>query len=485
MANDMDDRMATRGGRPATRRAVLAGTAAAAAAGTVATPALAAAGDGAAALPPGFVWGVAASAPQTEGSAGRGRSIWDEYAEKPGRIADGSDMAVGNAFELRYAEDVGIAADAGLRAFRFSIAWPRVQPGGSGPADEAGLDLYDRMVDAMLARGVEPWPTLFHWDLPAELPRGWLNRDTALRFGDYAGIVGRRLGDRVRNFVVLNEPNTVALAGHAFGNNAPGLKSRAAFAAATHHQNLAQGLGFAALRAAVPPGRGHRFGTAPSLSPTRPVDGDPDNAEAAAILDDVWNRAFLDPLLGRPYPERFAPDMERLIREGDMPLIAARPDFLGVNYYTRLYAKAAPRDPLRMTQGEPPRGLPRTDSGWSIEPDGLREVLRDLRDRYGNLTTYVTETGAAFPDPAPSGGTVDDWRRVDFLRRQLRAIADAAAEGCDVRGLFCWTLTDNWEWGRGFEHRFGLVHVDRVTLRRTPKASLAWLGRCARANAVV
>lgn len=436
-------------------------------------------------FPPGFAWGVAASAPQTEGSAGRGRSIWDEFAARPGAIKDGSDLSIGTGWESSYSDDLALVAAAGFTAFRFSVAWPRVQPDGVGPANPAGLDLYDRMVDAMLARRIQPWMTLFHWDLPAALPGGWLNRDTASRFAEYAGIVGRRLGDRVRSVIVLNEPGVVAVLGHALGRHAPGLQSRAAFAAAVHHQNLAYGLGVQALRAAMPPGV--RIGTSLSLQPSHPAAPGPDAAEAARIWDDAWNQAYLDPIYGHPYPTRFAADLAPFLRDGDLRVIAARPDFLGVNYYSRMHMVPAPGTVLGATWGAAPQGTPATGLDWPVEPDGLIEQLRALRDGYGNPELVITENGAAYADPPeaarPDPGPIADPDRITFLRGHLRALAAAAAEGCRVAGYFAWTLTDNFEWGEGYTAAFGLVRVDRATLRRTPRLSLSWLGARARANA--
>ena len=447
------------------------------AAGTMAGPAAAETAP----FPPGFVWGIAASAPQTEGSAGRGRSIWDDFAAQPGRIKDGSDLSVGTGFETRYPADLDLAAGAGLRAFRFSIAWPRVQPDGRGPANPAGLDLYDRMVDAMLARGLEPFPTLFHWDLPSALRGGWTSRDTAQRLADYATIVGRRLGDRISRIAVLNEPNVVAILGHALGWHAPGMISRAAWAASAHHQNLGQGLAMAALRSALPPGV--RVGTVIALQPVWPARPDAAHRQAAAVWDAAWNRVPLDPLFGRPYPAVFAPDFAPLVRGGDMAAIAARPDFVGVNYYSRMHIAPA-ANVLGAGFGPSPEGTPLTGIGWPIEPAGLTEQLRELRDAYGNPDVFVAETGAAFRDSAPSGGVIADADRTAFLRGQLLAAAQACREGCNLRGLFAWTLTDNFEWADGFTTEFGLVAVDRATLTRVPKESLAWFGSCARANAV-
>lgn len=466
------------------RRAVLAGLGGLTAAAMV--PAVAAGDDGAvagaAAMPDGFVWGVAASAPQTESAGGRGDSVWDVFARRPGAIRDGSDLRVTTAFDRLYATDIGLIAAAGLRAFRFSFAWPRIQPEGRGRADAAGLDLYERILDAMLARDLAPWATTLHWDVPAALG-DWRSRDVACRYADYAAILAGRFGDRIRDWIVLNEPNVVALFGYGFGDHAPGLRDRQAALAATHHQNLAQGLGFQALRASLPAGR--RVGTTLSLQPVRPAGDGAANAGAAAALDAAWNGAFLEPLFGRPYPESVRRAIEPWVQPGDEQIIAAAPDFLGVNYYSPLYALADAGHPMGVRVAEAPAGLERTGVGWPVEPDGLTEMLMRLKQDYGNPEVLITEFGACYADPPPQGGTIADPQRARFLRRHLLAVRSAIVQGCRVTGAFAWSATDNWEWEKGFTAPFGLIGVDRQTLQRTRKQSLAWLGACAQANAVL
>ncbi|MFC0410817.1 glycoside hydrolase family 1 protein [Roseomonas elaeocarpi] len=436
-------------------------------------------------FPAGFRWGAAAAAPQIESAEGRGRSIWDDFAAQPGRIHDGSTPAVNNRAEARYAEDLDLMAGAGLNSYCVSVSWSRLFPEGRGPADAAGLDLYDRQVDAMLARGIEPWPLLAHWDVPSALEGGWLNRDVADRYAELAEAVGRRLGDRARHFVVLNEPATVAFIGHALAYHAPGLGSVDAFVAAMHHQNLAQGRGFQALRSVLPAGA--RLGTTLNIQPVHPQADTAADRAAAAALDDCWNRAFLDPLYGRPYPARFEAALAPLLRPGDMEIIAAKPDFLGENYYTSYRARPAPEVPFGATFAPPPDTLPRTDLGWAIEPEGLGTVLRMFREDYGNPEIVITEMGAAFRDgeEALRADPVEDDRRVDWLRAHLAQLQEAMRQGSPVSGAFVWTLTDNWEWAEGFVPTFGLVRVERDTLQRRPRRSLGWFGACARANRVV
>lgn len=460
-----------------TRRALM-GAPLAAAAALSAAPAAAAG-----AFPPGFTWGFAAASAQTEGdAASRGRSIWDDFAERPGAIKDGSNPSEGTDFARRFAEDLDLAAGrGGANAFRFSFAWPRVLPEGAGAPSAAGLAFYDRLLDAMLARGLEPWPTLYHWDLPSALQArgGWPERDTALRFADYAELVGRRFGDRLRRVLVLNEAEIHAMEGHGKDSHAPGLASREAFFAAAHHLNLGQGLAMRALRAAAP---GTALGSAMSLRPVRPAK--PGEDAAAERLDALSNRLFLDPPFraGR-YPAILEAELAPWLREGDAALVGQRPDLLGVNYYAPAFAAAG--GPFGAEQGDSPYPLPATRMGFMVEPESLATLLRRLRDEYGNPPVWITENGASYEDPAPdAAGVIQDPERRDYLRDHLLAASRAAAEGCDLRGYFCWTLTDNWEWAKGYTQPFGLVAVDRATGRRVPKASLDAFGGWARANRV-
>ena len=458
-----------------TRRTLMGGTVAAASI----RPAVAAA-----AFPPGFTWGFAASAPQTEGDvASRGRSIWDDFADRPGAIVDGTDLSEGTLFVRRYADDLDLAAGrGGANAFRFSFAWPRVQPEGVGGPAPAGLSFYDRLLDAMLERGLDPWPTLYHWDLPSALAAhggGWPERDTACRFADYADLMGRRFGDRLRRMLILNEARTQAHEGYGIGSHAPGLASRDAFFAAAHHMNLGQGLASLALRAAAP----HiALGSAMALAPVRPAK--PGQEAAAARLDALTNGLFLDPPFrdGR-YPALLGADLAPWVLDGDSGVTGQRFDLLGVNYYAPSFATAG--GAFGAENGEAPGDPPRTRMGFTVEPNGLATLLRRLRDEYGNPPTWITENGASFADPAPdAAGLIHDPERQAFLRDHLLAASSAMGEGCDLRGYFCWTLADNWEWTKGYTQCFGLVAVDRATGRRIPKASLDAFGRWARANGV-
>jgi beta-glucosidase len=417
-------------------------------------------------VPEGFRWGVSTAAYQIEGGVdegGRGPSIWDTFSHEPGRIGDGGTGDVACDHYHRYAEDVGLMADLGVNAYRFSIAWPRIQPDGTGPANPAGVAFYDRLVDALLERGIDPVATLFHWDLPQGLQDkgGWFERDTAFRFADYADLVAAALGDRVKLWITLNEPFVHTVYGHAFGLHAPGEARMFGALPTAHHQLLGHGLAVAALR-----GRsGSPVAIANNYSPVRVV-GDTDADRAAGDLyDALHNRLFTEPLLGLGYPEQF----DLPVRTGDLEAIAAPIDALGVNYYnpTGISAPSTGDLPFDLTVLD---GYPLTAFGWPVVPEALTELLLRLHRDY-RLPLYVTESGCSYPE------WPDDPARVDYLRRHVGAVEAAVAEGADVRGYFVWSIVDNFEWAEGYAQRFGLVHVDFETQERTPKASYHWYRR--------
>ncbi|MFG3554892.1 GH1 family beta-glucosidase [Micromonospora sp. NPDC047557] len=428
-------------------------------------------------FPAGFRWGVSTSAHQIEGATtagGRGASIWDTFARSPGRISDGSSGEIACDHYHRYAEDVALLAGLGVSAYRFSIAWPRVQPSGSGAANAAGLDFYDRLVDELLAAGVDPVATLYHWDLPQPLQDagGWLNRDTAARFADYAERTAARLGDRVRLWITLNEPFIHMSLGYGMGVHAPGEMLLFDAFGVAHHQLLGHGLAVAALRATS----ASPVAIANNYSPVRVLgDRDADRA-AGAAYEALHNRLFTDPLLGRGYPELpgFDPG---IVRPGDLDTIAAPIDVLGVNYYNPTGVRAPEEGSPLPFDLVPLDGYPRTAFDWPVAPDGLRELLGWLRDTYGEALPpiEITESGCAYDDAPDADGQVPDPERIAYLDGHLRAVRAAIDDGVDVRGYFVWSLLDNWEWAEGFTKRFGLVHVDYADQRRTPKSSYAWL----------
>jgi beta-glucosidase len=442
-----------------------------------------------------FQWGVATAAYQIEGAAnadGRAPSIWDTFCHVGDHIADSSSGDEACDHYHRYPEDVALMAELGVTSYRFSIAWPRIQPEGKGEANAAGLAFYDRLVDALLERGIAPMATLFHWDLPQAVQDagGWTERDTANRFGEYAAIVGRALGDRVKMWMTLNEPVITTVYGHIWGIHAPGLNLFDDPFPVVHHQLLGHGLAVSALRAGGVTGRvgiANNYGPAWAVGPDGERDSATDADRAAASAYDAFhNRLYTDPLLLGRYPaglDAFSgagrlteESASGLVRPGDLATIAAPTNALGVNYYNPAGIGApSPGMPLpydaRMVAG-----YPTTYFGWPVVPDGLRETLAMLRLRYGAALPpiYVTENGCAYEDVPGEDGTVDDTDRIAFLDGHIRALGAAVAEGAPVAGYYVWSLLDNFEWAEGYTKRFGLVHVDFETQRRTPKASYRW-----------
>ena len=441
-------------------------------------------------FPPGFWWGAATAAYQIEGSVaddGRTPSIWDTFCATPGKVARGESGATAADHYRRYAQDVALIARLGLSAYRFSVSWPRVQRGGRGRVNPAGMAFYDELVDALLRRGVRPVLTLYHWDLPQELEDGggWANRDTAHRFAEYAEVVARKLGDRVELWTTLNEPWCSAFLGYASGDHAPGRQDPPGAFAAAHHLLLAHGLGVRAIRAALPTAQ---TSLVLNTSVMRSVSADPADLDAARRLDGLLNRLFLDPVLRGAYPADVQADTARIVdwsfvRDGDLDVISTPIDMLGINYYNPTLAGAAryPVDGSSMAAWPGcedvvlhPIPGPVTAMDWPVDPDGLREMLVRLRREYGNPPVFVAENGAAYPDQVAPDGAVHDPERITYLREHLAAVHGAWSEGVDLRGYFVWSLLDNFEWAAGYEKRFGLVHIDYETQRRTWKDSAHW-----------
>ena len=437
-------------------------------------------------FPPGFLWGAATSAFQTEGALdadGRGATIWDVFARDRAHIVDGSDASLATDSYRRYADDVALLAGAGLSAYRFSIAWSRVLPQGAGAVNAKGLDFYKRLVDALLARNIAPYATLFHWDLPQALfeKGGWASRDTAYRLADYAGVVAHHLGDRLKNFIVLNEAAVHTIVGHLLGLQAPGLKDAALLGPVTHHQNLWQGLAIKALRAAR---ADLRIGTTMALAPSRPAGAwwDVQNILPAYAFDAIWNGAYLDPLLKGRYPWAARSFVDASVKDGDMGLTRQPIDFLGVNYYAPTYIQFDKANPSYIGPGLPPKGVELDAFGRQIDPSGLSEILARVREDYGNTPVLITENGCSDPLSAAAAAIRDDGFRIVYLRRHLEAVKRAVEEGSRIGGYFVWTIIDNWEWEQGFTAKFGLCAMNRVTGERTTKASYAWFANLARTN---
>ena len=438
-------------------------------------------------FPPDFLWGAATSAYQIEGSPladGAGPSIWHRFAHTPGRTADGDTGDLACDHYRRMPDDVALMERLGLQAYRFSVAWGRVLPDGTGRVNGPGLDFYDRLVDRLVEAGIAPLPTLYHWDLPAALDDrgGWLNRDVADWFADYAGVVYDRLGDRVRRWVTVNEPWVVMDGGYVRGGLAPGHRVLAEGPRVAHHLLLAHARAAAALRAAG----ATEVGLAVNLEPKVPATDHPEDRAAAARADAYTNRIFLDPVFQGRYPDELADvfgDAWPSFAPADLDEIHAPPDFLGVNYYARSVVVDDPEAvPERAGRVRQPRH-PYTEMGWEVYAPALRDLLVWVRDRYGDVPLYITENGAATADPPrPIGGEVADPLRVAYLHDHLLAVRDAVERGVDVRGYFAWSLLDNFEWAEGYAKRFGLVHVDFETQARTPKHSAAFYRQVIESN---
>ena len=451
-------------------------------------------------FPRGFLWGVGTSAFQVEGGVdrdGRGPSIWDTFAATPGRVRGGDHAHTAADHRERMAADVEILAALGVDAYRFSIAWPRVQPAGRGPASPEGLDFYRALVEELLAHGIEPVATLYHWDLPQALEDlgGWPLRDTAGRFADYTAIAADALGDTVRRWGTVNEPWCSSMLGYAAGIHAPGRVDPGAAVAASHHLLLAHGLGVDAVRAAVPDAE-----ITITLNPYPVVVAGPtdDDHDAARRVDGVANRLWYDAVLHGRYPDDVLGDFSAVsdlshIKDGDLTQIARPIDALGLNYYRRHHVRhgrsASAEPPHSQWPGSPDVELvqppgPVTDGGWAIEPDGLFEALVAVTRDHAPPPLYVHEAGAAFDDDLDAMGTVDDVQRVAWLDGHVRAAGRAIDAGVDLRGFFVWSFLDNFEWAEGYAHRFGVVHVDFRTLARTPKASARWFAGVVARNAL-
>jgi len=429
-------------------------------------------------LGPPFRWSAATAAFQIEGAravGGRGRSIWDDFVDTPGAVSDGSTAEPGPDSWHRWREDVALLAELGVDRYRFSVSWVRLQPEGRGPALAAALDTYSRLVDELLGAGVDPFVTLYHWDLPSslEVAGGWLSRDTALRFGDYARAVVASLGDRVRNWYTINEPVSTTLQGYAIGELAPGRQLLFEALPSAHHQLLAHGLAVAAVRQAD----AGAVGIVNNHTTVVPGSDRAEDLAAAAAYDLIHNRLFADPVLGDGYPDGAALGLpDQPVEDGDLALIGAPCDFYGVNYYNPTRVGAAHDGATVPFELLPIEGAPVTGFGWPIVPAALTDLLLELGARYGYRLPplIIGENGASFPEPDSATEPIDDHERIDYLAGHIAAVAEAVRAGADVREYTVWSLLDNFEWADGFTQRFGLVHVDPRTSLRTPKASFGW-----------
>ncbi|MGK0360968.1 MAG: beta-glucosidase [Bradymonadia bacterium] len=438
-------------------------------------------------FPKDFVWGVATSSYQIEGAAqtdGRGESIWDRFCSTPGKIADGTDGDVACDHYNRWADDLDLMKRLNMQAYRFSIAWPRILPAGSGRIEPRGLDFYERLVDGMLARGITPWATLYHWDLPQALQEkgGWTNRDTAKAFAEYTDVVSRRLGDRVKNWITHNEPWCASVLGHLNGEHAPGLKDPQAHLSSSHHILLSHGMAVPIIRENA---KDAQVGITLNLVHPEPASQSDADRAATTHFDAWFNRWYLDPIAGRGYPadlrgaylkEDYIDDWS-FVRPGDMKTIAAPTDFLGINFYNRgiIRSDKIPEEKNAPRTLKPVDNF--TDMGWEVHPDSLRLLLERVERDYDFPALYITENGAAYATGPDARGRVADVKRQAYLDGHIRACHAAVETGVPLKGYFAWSFMDNFEWAFGYEKRFGLVHVDYDTQVRTAKDSALWYAK--------
>ncbi len=432
-------------------------------------------------FPDDFLWGTATSSYQIEGAwdqGGKGESIWDRFSHTPGRIADGSTGDVACDHYHLYREDVSLMKEIGVKAYRFSISWPRILPQGKGKVNPEGLDFYSRLTDCLLEAGIKPLITLYHWDLPQDLHDlgGWANRDIAGWFADYAAAVARKLGDRVEFWATMNEPQVFAMLGYFIGLHAPGVMDPVKYLAVSHHINLAHGAGVTAIRSECPQ---PQVGTVLQIPPIYPRSDSDEDQEAAQIMDSFLNRWYAEPVLLGRYPSdilELIKPFEPPIQEGDLERIHQPLDFAGLNLYTRLFAYHDPNVPVARAMADEDHRIPGatyTDFGWEVYPRAIYESLKRFKDEWGDPPVYITENGRSREDVLVDG-KVNDPERIEYLAAYLAQVRKAMDEGVKVRGYFLWSFMDNFEWAEGYTKRFGIVHVDFDTRVRTPKASAHW-----------
>jgi len=431
-------------------------------------------------FPENFLWGTATSSYQIEGGVkedGRGESIWDVFSHTPGKTLNGDTGDVACDHYHRWREDVALMKSLGYKAYRFSLAWPRILPQGRGKINQPGLDFYSRLVDALLEAEILPMATLYHWDLPTALEGAWLNRSVVDAFADYTGVITRHLGDRVKNWFTINEPWCASHLSYTIGEHAPGMKDRSKGILAAHHLLLAHGEGVKELRKTVSDAR---VGIVLNMGPMHNDPDAPVSEDRIRFLDGELNRWFIDPLYGRGYPQDMFEDFLRMgvlnstepefIKPGDMETIAQETDFLGINYYMRQFLSAEPEH----VQAQKRADMPKTDMGWEIYPEGLFEILERVHREYHPKQLMVTENGASYADGPDETGRVHDQRRIDYLQTHIEAVWQAIQAGVPVSAYFQWSLMDNFEWARGYSQRFGAIYVDYATQKRTIKDSAYW-----------
>jgi len=431
-------------------------------------------------FPEDFLWGVATSAPESESRAGRGRSNWDVFIDNIGGSKDGTTNLRNTEFERRYLDDLKLLHPAGVKAFRFSFSWPRVQPETPGAPNARGMDYYDRLVDAILEHGMEPMPTLFHWDMPL-WAGDFLNRDVADRMADYAEIMARLVGDRTKTWLLFNEPGVIPIFGYGLGLFAPGYKSLKHLGQALHHVNLAHGRAFRAIRDNAP--ADVKISSAFNIMPFEAPSGTKEDIDSAKLINALWNDAVPRPAYGYDYPPIVLPLVEQHIKTNDMKIIAVTPDFFGLNFYSRSFVKADPQSPLGMQLVPPPKELEPTEE-LPYDPETYYKVLVKTSKNYNAPDILATEFGFPVKEDAPKDGWVNDPLRIKYMQGYLRSAHKAYAQGVKLKGVLYWSSTDNWEWTLGSSKHFGLIHIDRPSLDRIPKRSLEYFAKCIKLNGV-
>ncbi len=447
-------------------------------------------------FPSGFTWGTATAAYQIEGAAredGRGQSIWDAFSHTPGKVLNGDTGELACDHYHRWKDDIRMMKDLGFKAYRFSIAWPRILPQGRGSVNQAGLDFYSQVIDELLTAGIHPMITLYHWDIPTAINGAWLERAAVDAFTEYTAVVARAFGDRVKEWVTINEPWCASILSYKLGIHAPGFTNHYQALVAAHHLLLAHGRALPVLRAECP---GVRAGIALNLSPIYPQSNSEADIAAARYADGELARWFLDPLYGRDYPADVIADLNHagvlntttpdFIQPGDMDTIAAPADFLAINYYSRNVVKSTPgfeNNPTRLEHIPAPKNN-QTEIGWEIFPSGLFEVLERVYRDYKPAEIIISENGASYSDGPDASGRVHDQKRIDYLQDHLLAVWQAIQAGIPVTGYYAWSLMDNFEWSLGYSQRFGIVHVDYATQKRTPKDSALWYSQVTKQNGI-
>lgn len=421
-----------------------------------------------------FIWGVATSSYQIEGAAnidGRGESIWDTFCRVPGKVANGDNGDVACDHYHRYKEDLDLMKWLGVDAYRFSVAWPRVIPNGTGAINKAGLDFYNRVIDGALQRGIEPWLTMYHWDLPEALQKrgGWNNRESVEWFGEYAQLLTSKFGDRVKNWMTLNEPLCSAWIGHLYGAMAPGITDLKTALNASHHLLMSHGIATKIIRSEV---NGAKVGIVINVTPAVPATDNPDDLAAAELADSFDNKWFLNPVFGHSYPTDVIENINMApnIHSGDLDLIAQELDFLGINFYFRQTVAFDPAEkplPIKNVRRE---GVKRTAMDWEVHAPAFEEILLRIKNDYSPKEIFITENGSAWNDNVVNG-EIADQNRIEYLTQHLDAMFSAKQKGVPINGYFAWSLLDNFEWAYGYDKRFGIIHVDYQTQKRTPKSS--------------